>query len=221
MTPKGRPSGLLLAALVAVASVLAVACGGPEINTAELDAFDAYQRGLELQEKGEPRQAFEAFNEALHLNPRLAEAYAGRAAAYYAFDDLGHAMPDILRALQLNPNLAIAHNYQGLIYVEISDPDNALVSYSKAIELDPTLSEAYLNRAQLQFMLQNLEASISDLSFAIELEPDAANLYLTRGQIYLAAEEDDRGIADLEQVLALTENEALTIRAKQLLSLVR
>ena len=53
------------------------------------------------------------------------------------------------------------------------------------------------------------------------MAPRSPSLYLTRGQVYVTAGDTAKAVADLEQVLALTDNEALVVAARQLLSLVQ
>jgi tetratricopeptide (TPR) repeat protein len=59
------------------------------------------------------------------------------------------------------------------------------------------------------------------MTSAIELNPDVPSLYLTRGRLYAALEDNARASADLEQVLALTQDEALVVPARQLLILLQ
>ena len=212
---------------IAVASVLslltvalAVACGGssPELDALEAEA--AYARGVELREQGQMRNAFDAFNDALRLNPRYGEAYAARASVYYAFGDQQNTIADLNAALRLEPEIAEAYYYRGLIFTDKGDSDNALINFTRALQLAPS-SDAYFERARVYFALQDLDAAIGDLSAAIDMEQRAGHLYLLRGEVHLIAERTELGIADLERALELTDDEGIKARAKQILALVR
>ena len=53
------------------------------------------------------------------------------------------------------------------------------------------------------------------------VDPRAPRLYLTRGQVYMLAEEPAKAVEDVEQVLALSQDDELTTRARELLGLLR
>ena len=101
------------------------------------------------------------------------------------------------------------------------DPDDAVLNFSKAVQLDPSMTMAYYSRAKVYFEDEEYELALEDLSAAIDTDPDMPGLYMIRGQTYLLAGLPDKAIPDLEQVLALTEDESATAKAKELLSLIR
>ena len=220
----GRGSGsrqLVLAAVLLFLTAV-VACGSSPTPPAD-KALEEYQRGQDLEARGNLERAFDAYNAAIQLNPRMAEVYAARGYIYLRYDSTAPALLDLNRAIELDPEIALAYYYRGLVLATGIDYDRALLNFTKAVQLDPNLGEAYFQRAKIAFEEnQDYEAAIEDLSAAIGLMPDsAALLYLTRGRVYIIAEDVTRGIADLEQALALAQDEALVVAAKELLSRVR
>ena len=204
--------------------LLLISCGGAGRDAPEFDevgAEEAFERGVEFRDQGLPQRAFNELNEALRLDPRMAEAYAARATIFIIYDYQANAVADLNRALNLDNDLAIAYNYRGLIFADVNDLESALLNYTKAIQLDPSLTEAYLNRADAYFEDQDLDSAIEDLTSAIEIEPERAALYLVRGQLRLTYGQPDMAAADMEQVLALTDDEQMVVRAKELLGLLQ
>ena len=156
-----RAMGVFL--LVGLILAAAAGCGGTS-DSARIDALEEYQRGDQLREQGNLARAFQAYNAALRLDPRLAEAYAARGYVYYRYDNLSQALEDLSRAIQLDPDMALAHNYRGMVLAATGDFDNAVLDFTKAVQIDPSLSEAYFNRAKLYFDDGDFEGAIEDLS---------------------------------------------------------
>lgn len=210
-------------ALLPMAMLLLVSCddGQDTSEFDELSAMEAFEKGVEFRDQGQPQRAFVELNEALRLDPRMAEAYAARATIFIIYGDQPNAIADLNRALRLDEDLAIAYNYRGLVFADVNDMEGALLSYTKAIQLDPTLTEAYLNRADAYLKDQDLDSAIEDLTSAIETEPDRAAYYLVRGQLRLTNGQPDMAVADMEQVLALTDDEQMVVSAKEILSIIQ
>jgi Flp pilus assembly protein TadD len=66
-----------------------------------------------------------------------------------------------------------------------------------------------------------LGLTIDDVTAAVTLSPESAELYLLRAQVYLRTETPTEAVPDLEQVLSLTDDEALTLTVKRYLSLLQ
>ena len=192
-----------------------IACGsssGPEDTRDE--ALEEYLTGLDLQDRGNLSAAFDAYNKALRLDPRLDQAYAARGHIYYLYNDLN-------RAVDLNSEHAVAYYYRGLVFDAGEFPDDPILNFTKAIQLDPELGDAYFQRARLYFQEEDYDGAIDDLSAAINLKPRSPALRITRAQVYVVVGDSTRAIADLEEVLSLTEDESLVIPAKQMLDALR
>ena len=208
----GARTAISMPFMLAAAVLVLVACGGP-VSTAEDRAYEEYEAGLQLEERGNLNRAFEAYSRAIELDRTLAVAYSARAHVYFLHDNLGLALIDA--------DLATAHLNRGLILAGGDAKEDALLSFSKAIQLAPTLRDAYYGRARLYYESEDLDGAIEDLTSAIEISPKTASLYLTRGQVFVSSGDTASAVADLERVLALSEDATLVVAARQLLSLVQ
>ena len=175
-------------------------------------------RGVELQEDGHIKQAFQSFSSAIESDPRNAEAYARRAFVYIVMDDLASAAADLRRAEMLDPDLPLTSLHRGMIFDEIDNHDEAILEYTRAIELEPSMYDAHINRASVYLEIGDAESALDDLSAAGRLEPENAELFLVRGQVYLMIGELGRAESDLLQVIELTDEPRLASTARQILA---
>ena len=216
--PAPRWAGLAL--LMTLVCWIAVACGSPDVPP-ELRALEELERGMELEALGNIERAFESYNSALRLDRTSAEAYVRRGHILLQAQRHNPAMGDFNRALELDPDMAEAYNYRGLILAESGRLESALLEYAKSIELDPGAVEPYLNRGSLYVEQGELDAALNDLGSAVELDPQNAGMYLVRARVHMLAGNTDRAAVDLEQVLSMTQDEALLLAARQLLAAIR
>ena len=137
---------------------------GPPTPTPNLEAYDAYLRGLFYanafgwveKDKGLPY-----FEQAVALDPGFAEGHAALAAQYGR------------KAFEKDPD----RRWEQKAFVEIE----------KALALDPNLAEAYLARGTLSWTLANdfpHERCAADLHRAIELNPNLAAAHISLGALY-------------------------------------
>ncbi len=67
------------------------------------------------------------FDQAIRLDPGLAEAYAGRGYIFYLYEDYRPAMQHLNTAVTLDLDLAPAYSTRGLVYVAAEDFQDLLV----------------------------------------------------------------------------------------------
>ena len=104
------------------------------------------------------RARLESYEKSIELHPELADAFAGRAFAYYAVSRYSDALDDLDRALALEPELGLAFNYRGLVYAATGDIDAALVNLTRAIETEPALTDAHRNRAEVYMHIEDYDS---------------------------------------------------------------
>ena len=95
------------------------------------------QRGQDALEIGDGGRAVEHFTAAIDYAPDFAEAYTGRATAYYLTNDIGPALADIQTALTLNPRHFGAMKGFGIILEELGRPGDALAVYRQVLAIHP------------------------------------------------------------------------------------
>src|SRR3954468_14541336 len=94
-------------------------------------------RGRAYSAKREFDRAIADYNEAISLEPEIAQPYLSRGIAYQAQHEFDQAIADYEQALRINPNSAAAYNNRGNVYRDKGDLDRAIADYDQAIKLNP------------------------------------------------------------------------------------
>ena len=174
------------------------------INTAQA----RLDRGKVFYDRREYDVAISELNEAIKLDPNLAEAFAYRAMSYiYSNNNL--AVADANTAIRLNPNLAVAYLARGITYRNKDDFNSAIVDYTQAIKLDPNYAIAYSYRGDGYRNRGDYDRAIEDYSIYIRLNPNYDYGYYARGLMYSYKGDYDRAIVDYTQAIRLEPNNAI------------
>ena len=112
-----------------------------------------WKRGQDALMAGAPDQAVEHFTAALDWAPDFAEAYAGRASAYYLTGDPGPALADLRAALALNPHQWEALSGFAVLLEEIGEEEEALEVWRRVTEINPQDEAATASIARLETAL--------------------------------------------------------------------
>ncbi len=113
------------------------------------------QRGQEALEAGEFEAAIEHFSALIDHAPEFAEAWNGRATAFYMVDEYGLAIDDVAHVLALNPRHFGALAGLGTMLEEMGDTKNALAAYRMAAALNP-------HRESLQQAIGRLQGQLGE-----------------------------------------------------------
>jgi serine/threonine-protein kinase len=173
-------------------------------------AFDAYLRGLHLQETAaDPagvRAALAQLDAALAIDPTFARALAARAFARGRLGDMGgipdpdalrkmfaEALNDADRAVALAPSLGAAHSVRGVVLQwGFLDLQGDAVEQAKALELSPGSVTIERNYAEAAIALGHLDEAIAAGRRATQLDPMAPGAWTVLAHaLYMARRYDD------------------------------
>src|SRR5262245_18734386 len=110
-------------------------------------------------------KAYVALENALALDPNLAEAYVARGNLIWTFaNGFPHerAEKEFRRALAINPNLASAHLHLGSLYSHIGLLDQALAELQAAMRLNPTSQGVAPRIARIYWYQQKYELALAE-----------------------------------------------------------
>ena len=151
--------------------------------------------------KGEYEQAIADSDEAIRLQPTLAEAFNARGRAWGQKKEYDKALTDYAEAIRLQPKLASAYSNRGVVWQAMRELDKALVDLSEAIHLDPRFAAAFSNRGHLWIEVGQYDKAVEDCSEAIRLNPKLATAYNNRGLAWIKKSEWVKAIDDCTTAL--------------------
>jgi TolB-like protein/lipopolysaccharide biosynthesis regulator YciM len=157
--------------------------------TANLTAYDFYQRGREEEAKNEYQKAKEFFQKSLKFDSSFAPAYSGLAVLYwdknhnkeyFSKNFMDSAMYFANKALSYDSQLAEAYSLKGRYYSETGKPERAIEEFDKALKLKPNDWIAYWEKGDFYYT--------TDLVNNIDYLQKAASLNRGSGLPYLLSD---------------------------------
>jgi len=204
-----------------VAQSLEVALSGKERGqltarpTANLAAYDAYLKGLEIEKEGgflAKRRAVVQYQQAVALDPGFALAWArlslARSANYVfgvrSLQDAEVARTAAERAMELAPSLPEGHVALGNYYTWVrKDPEKAFEAYSRGLRLAPDDAPLLRGLVRAERARGRWEEALAHLGRARELDPRSWEGELQLGRILFLLRRSDEAREALDRGLVL------------------
>jgi tetratricopeptide (TPR) repeat protein len=108
-----------------------------------------FQRALELEQKGAPLEAIDAYRKVLEMDPQHAGALVNLGTVFFTARDLQKAEQYYREALEADPGYALAHFNLGNLFDELGNRAEAVLQYQAALRLHPSYADAHYNIALL------------------------------------------------------------------------
>ena len=140
------------------------------LSTADL-AVMFYDRGVEYGNRKDYDRALSDYSEAIRLNPKDPNPFAGRGNIYRIQKDYARAIADNDEAIRLNPNYALAFNNRGNIYRLQKDFRRAIADYDEAIRINPKYALALYGRGLAKAELGQIVGGKADVARALAIDP--------------------------------------------------
>ena len=146
------------------------------------------------------RQAREAAERAIALDPGLASGYLGLALVQIYSDwNWAGAEASLNKAAELEPGSADVLRYQSYLSRSLGRLNEAIELYTQAVALDPLRANSYLGLGYLLYCAGRYEQAQAILQKALELNPQASNAHITLGKILLAEGRPQQALAEMER----------------------
>ena len=183
------------------------------------DAQKAFLRGrflLAARTTHALQQARVNFQQAIDLEPRFADAYAGLAEAYIllanynlipAEDARTKGKTAALTALEIDPSMAEARTALAEIQAELEwDFGAGERNFRQALTDNPNYAVAHQWYAAYLAAMGRFDASIAEIEKAWALDPVSLRIGVDVGRAYYFARQYDRAVAQYRRVLDLDPN---------------
>ena len=112
-----------------------------------------YQRGVELMQAAQLKEAISTFSDIIKKQPTFAEAWNKRATLYYMMGEYQLSLNDCDEVLKRNRQHFGALSGYAQIYTELGDFKRALGYFERALKVNPSLPNA---QSTLQFLQEKL-----------------------------------------------------------------
>ncbi|MBW2019351.1 MAG: tetratricopeptide repeat protein [Deltaproteobacteria bacterium] len=137
--------------------------------TNTMTALDHLKSAEAAMANGRLEEALSYYNQALSVDPNMAEAYAGQAIVLKRMGKPHKALKKIDKALELAPSSARAHSIKSLILAESHRYTLALNSINKAIELNPKNPRFYFGRGMINLKSKRPRLALKDFERACRM----------------------------------------------------
>jgi len=135
-------------------------------------AYEWYLEGCRLDEsRATLAHAEEAYHQAIHLDPTLANAYTNLGNIRYRAGAVEDARALYAKAIEVDPDQPEAHYNLGFLEFEIGAFASAEACFRRALELDPTFADAHFNLAMTVFRLGLVDEARTHWQRYLSLEP--------------------------------------------------
>lgn len=123
---------------------------GAAARRKKAEAETWFQKGLDLEQAGaDKREAIEAYQKALELNPNLAGALVNIGTIYFNVRKWRESEKFYQQAVTVDPAYSLAHFNLANLHEELGRTSLAIQHYKKAIELHSGYADAHYNLALL------------------------------------------------------------------------
>ena len=194
--------------------------GPPDLpRQVDTRALEAYYRGRALWKRYRPREAVEAFLEAVLVDPDWARPWAGLAHAHVLFAHTvtppGTAMHDarkhIARALELDPDLEETQVSLGHYLMEGPlDWQAAERAYLRAIQINPGYPDSYVYLGQLYMALGRYDEARGAMERAFSLDPLNPVAFTDLGKIDLVEGRHEEALAHFRKAVEIYPEHPIT-----------
>jgi tetratricopeptide (TPR) repeat protein len=159
------------------------------------------QRGYVMRATDNYRGALHSFEQAIQLEPELAEAYFNKAVCLQILNQPTEAFAALNQAIQLEPGNVSLKWLKASLLAESEDPDQAILELDQIIGEHPDAAEAWQFRGMIHQRMGNLELAKRDFDRVIELRPMETDGYLGRAGLWTRRGEHARAAADYQEAI--------------------
>lgn len=158
------------------------------------------------REAGQFQKAIELYDQAIALNPKLAEAYWGRCYSLNSVQQPDDAIAACNQALAINPNYPEALWSKGSALDQKQRFNESLKLYQQATAVKPNFAEAWNNQGVSLLALDRITEAVAAFDKATALKPGFASAWGNRGAALWKLGRFDDAIVSMDKALQIQPN---------------
>ena len=166
-------------------------------------------RGVRLEQSGDPEAAVKAYTRAIELEPGDALAYFNRGCAASKLGRMESAVADFSEALELDPDLAAAAMGRAHAFFLQGEYDEAIADFTRTIQLVPDHVDAYLGRGIVNRKIGDDDLALADFDKAVGLDPYSVQAFMSRGNLKAQTGDSPGALEDYLRVIQLDPRSAI------------
>lgn len=179
-------------------------------NTESFSAVASMARANDFYFAKNYSQALAAYDEAIRLNPQLAEAYNNRGIVKYETGQYASAVEDYTAAIRLKSNFVDALNNRGNAYMALNHLNDAAQDLQAALKLNPNSAAGHNNLGSVYYSMKNYDAAIGEYTRAIQLNPNFPEAYYNRAVAHYVQGNLIQSLRDMKEARTLNPTDAET-----------
>lgn len=148
-----------------------------------MTANDWIEKGNAFYYQSRYNGAIMAYDKAIGINPRLAEAWNNKGLALEDMGKYDEAVKALDKAIEINPRLQEAWYNKGKALKGMGKNVEAVKAYDKAIEINPQNADAWHNKGNALLSLGKYYEAIKAFDKAIEIDPQDAKAWYNKRMI--------------------------------------
>ncbi|MGO9526022.1 MAG: tetratricopeptide repeat protein, partial [Verrucomicrobiia bacterium] len=164
--------------------------------------------GMQLQGSGQMQEAIRCYEQALRLDPDLADAHINLGTALMQTGRIQEAIGHYEQALRIKPDFSKGHNALGIALARLGRLPEAISHYEQAVRIDPAHFEAHNNLGVALAQTGNFEEAIAHYEQALRIKPDYADAYVNVGAALVDLGRPEDAIRYCEEALRIKPNYA-------------
>ncbi len=145
-------------------------------------ARELFSQGVRKGVEGEYHQALISFDEAISLDPYLADAYLYRGLAHIELRQYEKALDDFRTVIGFDHRYADqVHYFTGLAYASKGEYNEAIHHYSEALRISPDYY-SFFQRGKAYYATGEFGRALQDFDVALNLNPGFGEVHFFRGR---------------------------------------
>lgn len=192
-------------------SLAAISPGLPFANNVlsiPIDPDSYTNKGDALYDSQRYKDALDAYDQALRLDPEDANAYTNKGNALYHLNLYEEALEAYNQAIRLDPEDANAYTNKGDALYALQLYEAALIAYDQALQHDPGDAYTHIHKGNVLYALQRYDAALAAYDQVIRLDPGDSNAYTGKGDVFYDLERYEEALAAYDQAIRLNPDNA-------------